>query len=449
MARGTTLAKSESGLSGRILRLALPNVLSNITVPLLMLSDTAMAGRMEHAESIASVAVGASITSFVIGLWSLLRMGTTGFTAQAWGARDVRALLRQLCAGTLIALVAGLLLVFLRPLYIEPAARLLLPGEAESLSGAQTYLRYSFLGAPAALLLYVYNGWLIGLQRMRLVMSVSILSNVLNIIFSYLLAYPLAMGVGGLALGTVLAQYTAVCLLLVGAWRGHRRILRLLSCAYLWHVPTLLRYFHVGKYLLIRTCLLQAVTLSFIRLGGSLSLETLSANSLLMQMFTLFSYFMDGLAYAAEALVGEAIGARARSGLERTIRAVLRIGLLTALIVAGLYLILPRYFLSLLTDKTDILEYALQFSPWLALIPLVSFGAFLWDGILVGATDSRLMGLAMIFASGAFFAAQHVLISGWGAHGLWVAFLLYLAVRSLVMHVWGRRKLLSPKAIAS
>ena len=175
-----------------------------------MLADTAMAGRMATADSIAAVAIGAAITQFVIGIWSLLRMGTTGFTAQAWGACDVRALLRQLTSGSIIALSVGLLLILLRPLYVAPAAALLQAGADMHLPEAQTYLHYSFLGAPAALLLYVYNGWLIGVQRMKLVMSVSIACNLLNILFSYLLAFPAGMGVGGLALGTVLAQYTAV-----------------------------------------------------------------------------------------------------------------------------------------------------------------------------------------------------------------------------------------------
>ena len=387
----------------RIGALALPNILSNVTVPLLMLADTAMAGRMEQAESIAAVAIGAAITQFVIGVWSLLRMGTTGFTAQAWGACDAKALLRQLASGSIIALVIGLLLVFLRPLYIAPAAALLQGSASLQLPEAETYLHYSFLGAPAALLLYVLNGWLIGVQRMKLVMSVSILCNLLNIFFSFLLAFLADLGVGGLALGTALAQYCAVGLLLLGAVRSQGRILRHFRRDLLWHPPTLLRYFHVGKYLLIRTLLLQAVTLSFIRYGGLIGVTTLAANSLLMQLFTLFSYFMDGLAYAAEALVGEAIGARAYRRLDDTV--------------------------------------SLDYSYWMGAVPLVSFGAFLWDGILVGATDSKTMGLAMIFAALTFFLVAQLTLVPFGVHGLWLAFLSYLLVRSLLEHHWGTRRL--------
>lgn len=425
----------------RIGALALPNILSNVTVPLLMLADTAMAGRMERAESIAAVAIGAAITQFVIGVWSLLRMGTTGFTAQAWGASDGRALLRQLASGSIIALVIGLLLVFLRPLYIAPAAALLQGSASLQLPEAETYLHYSFLGAPAALLLYVLNGWLIGVQRMKLVMSVSILCNLLNIFFSFLLAFPADLGVGGLALGTALAQYCAVGLLLLGAVRSQGRLLRLVRRDLLWHPPTLLRYFHVGKYLLIRTLLLQAVTLSFIRYGGLIGVTTLAANSLLMQLFTLFSYFMDGLAYAAEALVGEAIGARAYRRLGDTVSLVLRTGAVTALIVSLLYLTIPHPFLTLLTDKEEVLHRALDYSYWMGAVPLVSFGAFLWDGILVGATDSRTMGLAMIFAALTFFLVAQLTLVPFGVHGLWLAFLSYLLVRSLLEHHWGTRRL--------
>ena len=425
----------------RIGALALPNILSNVTVPLLMLADTAMAGRMERAESIAAVAIGAAITQFVIGVWSLLRMGTTGFTAQAWGACDARALVRQLASGSIIALVIGLLLVFLRPLYIAPAAALLQGSASLQLPEAETYLHYSFLGAPAALLLYVLNGWLIGVQRMKLVMSVSILCNLLNIFFSFLLAFPADLGVGGLALGTALAQYCAVGLLLLGAVRSQGRILRHFRRDLLWHPPTLLRYFHVGKYLLIRTLLLQAVTLSFIRYGGLIGVTTLAANSLLMQLFTLFSYFMDGLAYAAEALVGEAIGARAYRRLGDTVSLVLRTGAVTALTVSLLYLAIPHPFLTLLTDKEEVLRRALDYSYWMGAVPLVSFGAFLWDGILVGATDSRTMGLAMIFAALTFFLVAQLTLVPFGVHGLWLAFLSYLLVRSLLEHHWGMRRL--------
>ena len=425
----------------RIGALAFPNILSNVTVPLLMLADTAMAGRMIGAESIASVAIGAAITQFVIGIWSLLRMGTTGFTAQAWGACDVRALLRQLTSGSIIALSVGLLLILLRPLYIAPAAALLQAGADMHLPEAQTYLHYSFLGAPAALLLYVYNGWLIGVQRMKLVMGVSIACNLLNIFFSYLLAFPAGMGVGGLALGTVLAQYTALLLLFLGALRYEGRILRHLRWRECWHPETLLRYFHVGKYLLIRTLMLQAVMLSFIRYGGTIGVTTLAANSLLMQLFTLFSYFMDGLAYAAEALVGEAIGARSYARLGQIIRLTLRVGIATAIVTALLYAFVPRPFLVLLTDKEDVLSYALQYSYWMAAVPLVSFGAFLWDGILVGATDSKTMGIAMIFAALTFFITTELALPFFGADGLWLAFLCYLLVRSLIEHFRGSQRI--------
>ena len=432
---------TSSRLLRRIGALALPNILSNVTVPLLMLADTAMAGRMERAESIAAVAIGAAITQFVIGVWSLLRMGTTGFTAQAWGACDAKALLRQLASGSIIALVIGLLLVFLRPLYIAPAAALLQGSASLQLPEAETYLHYSFLGAPAALLLYVLNGWLIGVQRMKLVMSVSILCNLLNIFFSFLLAFPADLGVGGLALGTALAQYCAVGLLLLGAVRSQGRILRHFRRDLLWHPPTLLRYFHVGKYLLIRTLLLQAVTLSFIRYGGLIGVTTLAANSLLMQLFTLFSYFMDGLAYAAEALVGEAIGARAYRRLGDTVSLVLRTGAVTALTVSLLYLAIPHPFLTLQTDHQEVLLRPLDYSYWMGAVPLVSFGAFLWDGILVGATDSKTMGLAMIFAALTFFLVAQLTLVPLGVHGLWLAFLSYLLVRSLLEHHWGTRRL--------
>ena len=428
-----------SDILRRIWGLALPNILSNVTVPLLMLADTAMAGRMATADSIAAVAIGAAITQFVIGIWSLLRMGTTGFTAQAWGACDVRALLRQLTSGSIIALSVGLLLILLRPLYVAPAAALLQAGADMHLPEAQTYLHYSFLGAPAALLLYVYNGWLIGVQRMKLVMSVSIACNLLNILFSYLLAFPAGMGVGGLALGTVLAQYTAVLLLALGGLRYEGRILRHLSREYLWHPETLVRYFHVGKYLLIRTLLLQAVMLSFIRYGGAIGVTRLAANSLLMQLFTLFSYFMGGFAYAGEALTGRYIGARRSDELRLMIHRLFRIGTVVSLMATLLYLLFPAALLSVLSDKYEVIEHARRFAFWAGVVPIASFAAFLWDGVFVGATASKAMRRAMTAAFVVFFATFFLLRGVLGETALWLAFVLYLLTRSLMQTVWYRR----------
>ena len=181
--------------------------------------------------------------------------------------------------------------------------------------------------------------------------------------------------------------------------------------------------------------------LSFIRYGGTIGVTTLAANSLLMQLFTLFSYFMDGLAYAAEALVGEAIGARSYGRLRQIIRLTLRVGIATALVTALLYAFVPRPFLILLTDKADVLDYALKYSYWMAAVPLVSFGAFLWDGILVGATDSKTMGIAMIFAALTFFVATELALPWLEADGLWLAFLCYLSVRSLIEHFRGSQRI--------
>ena len=399
----------------QILRLTYPNILSNITVPLLMISDIAMAGRMAGGESIAAVTVGAAVTSFVVGQWSLLRMGTTGFTAQARGAGDVAALGRGLASGSLIALVVGLVLALASPLYVAPVASLFeREGGALSLA-AQDYLGYAFLGLPAALLLYVFNGWLVGMQQMKLVMSVSIASNVLNISYSYLLAFPLGLGVGGLALG---------------GWRREREVLRRLRLSDAWHPETILRYFHVGKHLMLRTLLLQSVMLSFVYIGGRMGSVTLAANGLLMQLFSLFSYFMDGLAYAAEALVGEAVGARDKRRLGEVIPAVVRLGAGVALCFALLYALIPEPLLALLTDKADVLVRAAEERLWIAVVPLASFLAFLGDGIMIGATRSIDMSRAVLVGLVGYVLLYATTTSWLGADALWLAFVSYLALRS-------------------
>lgn len=421
----------DRALYKRIAALTYPNILSNITVPLLMVSDIAMAGRMDDPEAIAAVTVGAAVTSFVVGQWSLLRMGTTGFTAQARGAGDRLALGRGLASGSLIALVVGLLLALASPLYVGRIAALF-DREGAGLSvAASQYLSYAFLGLPAALLLYVFNGWLVGMQRMQLVMRVSIAANVLNILLSYLLAFPLELGVGGLALGTVLAQYSALLLLAWGAKRYEGEALSLLSWRDAWHPGTILRYFHVGKHLMLRTLLLQTVMLSFVYFGGRMGSVTLAANGLLMQLFSLFSYFIDGLAYAAEALVGEAVGAGDKRRLGVVIPAVLRLGTGVALSFGLLYLLLPGTLLGLLTDQAEVLARATEEALWIALVPLASFLAFLGDGIMVGATRSIDMSRAVLVGLLGYVALYALGTSlELGADALWLAFVGYLALRS-------------------
>lgn len=421
-----------------ILALAIPNIISNISIPLLSLADTAIAGRMPHLEAIGAVALATMVANFSFWLWGFLRMATTGFTAQAYGRGDWRAICRQLCVGMAIATVGSGIIILIRPLFYEFAT--LLSHGSESLSpDAIDYLRVAFLGAPAALMLYVLNGWFVGIQNTVVPMISTILGNVLNILLSFAFVWYWGMGIEGIAWGTVLAQYFSVVLLLVIALLKHRQYFEHWEWRDFIAMDELFSYIHIAKYLLIRTVMLGSISLYFIRAGSSYGPVALGANTLLMQFFTIFAYFMDGFAYAGEALTGRYIGAKAWGALRSMLLMLFRIGLVMAPLMSLVFYFFSSDLLFLLSDKVDVLTFAEAHRHWAVLIPIVSFGAFLWDGVFVGATTSKPMSQAVAIAFVTFFAGYYFLSPLWGLDALWCSFVLYLAARSLLSTYWGMR----------
>lgn len=421
-----------------ILKLAIPNIISNISVPLLSLADTAIAGRMTNATSLGAVAMASALVSFTFWLWGFLRMATTGFTAQAYGAGDQHSQGKQFTVGTLIALVGGILILVLSPL-LARFLGFLGDGSPALLPEAHAYLRVAYWGAPAALLLYVYNAWFIGMQNTIIPMLVTIISNILNIVFSFGFVYFGDMGVEGIALGTVVAQYSSVAILLITALTKYSSVFRGWCWQDLRSAPEFFSYVHIAKYLILRTLMLGSINLFFIKAGSSYGAVTVGANTLLMQLFLTFSYFMDGFAYAGEALTGRYYGAKDGDALRRMLRALFRIGLIIAPLIALIYYVGGAEFLSLLSDKEAIVQHALSAQVWVIIIPIVSFMAFLWDGVFVGLTTSKPMMQAVSLAWLIFFAVYFVAAPWIGEMALWLSFVCYLGTRSLFSLYCGLR----------
>lgn len=424
-------------MNRRILALAIPNIISNISVPLLSLADTAIAGRMTDADSIGAVAIASMLVNFTYWLWGFLRMASTGFTAQAYGRADRLAQSRQLSVGTILALAGSTIVLLLTPILTQFLGVIAGEGSARLVPEAERYLRVAYLSAPAALLLYVYNGWFVGMQNTVIPMWTTIGSNILNIALSVFLVRYVGMGVEGIAWGTVVAQYIAVGVLLLCATLRHRDVFALWSWRDAFSLTEALSYIHIAKYLLLRTLMLGSISLYFIHAGSSYGTLTLGANALLMQLFTTFSYFMDGFAYAGEALTGRYIGAQEGSNLRQMLISLGKIGLIIAPLISLLYWGQADRLLYLLSDKTEVLQEALRYQIWVVLIPIVSFAAFLWDGVFVGATSSKPMMQAVALAWITFFVSYLTLRGVMGANALWLSFVLYLLVRSVLSTYWG------------
>ena len=403
--------------------------MSNITVPLLGLVDVAIVGHLGSAAYIGAITVGGMLFNMAYWLFAFLRMGTSGLTAQAYGRGDRAETVRVLVRALGVALAIGVALVALSRPVADVAFRLI-PCSPEVEASARVYFALLVWGAPAVLGLYGFAGWFVGMQNARFPMAVAITQNVVNIVASAALVFGLGWQVEGVAAGTLIAQYAGLLMAVAGWWRGYRADTRGVSLRPVTDRAALSRFFAVHRDIFLRTLCLIAVTVCFTSSGAAAGDTVLAANALLMQLFMLFSYVMDGFAYAGEALAGRYVGAADAAGFRRTVRRLFGWGLVLAVPFTLAYGAGGRTFLSLLTSETSVVDMAMAYLPWAVAIPLTSFAAFLFDGIFIGATATGRMLLAMAVASAVFFISYYLLTDTLGNHALWLAFLAYLGARS-------------------
>lgn len=415
----------------QILHIALPSIVSNITVPLLGLIDVSIVGHLGAASYIGAIAVGGMLFNMIYWLFGFLRMGTGGLTAQAYGRHDLQEVTRILLRSLSISLLLALALLLLQ-YPIRNIAFMCMDTSEEVRQLATLYFHICIWGAPATLGLYGFTGWYIGMQNSRFPMFIAITQNIVNIAASLFFVFALGMKVEGVALGTLVAQYAGLgmaCLLWLAYYRPLRKYL--LQKA-LFDRTEMKRFFQVNRDIFIRTLCLIAVTVFFTSTGAAYGDVVLAVNALLMQLFTLFSYFMDGFAYAGEALTGKYIGAKDNQSLRLTIRHLFKWGIALSLLFTLLYGAGGKSFLGLLTNDTSVISASEEYIYWVLAIPLAGFSAFLLDGICIGATATHLMLRSMLVASASFFLLYYGLHDTLGNHALWMAFIVYLALRGIV-----------------
>lgn len=415
----------------QILHIALPSIVSNITVPLLGLIDVSIVGHLGAASYIGAIAVGGMLFNMIYWLFGFLRMGTGGLTAQAYGRHDLEEVTRILLRSLSISLWLALALLLLQ-YPIRNIAFMCMGTSEEVRQLATLYFHICIWGAPATLGLYGFTGWYIGMQNSRFPMFIAITQNIVNIAASLFFVFALKMKVEGVALGTLVAQYAGLgmaCLLWLAYYRPLRKYL--LQKA-LFDRTEMKRFFQVNRDIFIRTLCLIAVTVFFTSTGAAYGDVVLAVNALLMQLFTLFSYFMDGFAYAGEALTGKYIGAKDNQSLRLTIRHLFKWGIALSLLFTLLYGAGGKSFLGLLTNDISVISASEEYIYWVLAIPLAGFSAFLLDGICIGATATHLMLRSMLVASASFFLLYYGLHDTLGNHALWMAFIVYLALRGIV-----------------
>lgn len=420
-----------SPTSQRILHIAIPSIISNITVPLLGLIDVTIVGHLGSASYIGAIAVGSMLFNMIYWIFGFLRMGTSGLTAQAYGAHDLKEVTRILLRSTGISLMLALALLILQ-YPIRLIAFELIDTSAEVQQLATLYFHICIWGAPATLGLYSFSGWFIGMQNSRFPMFIAITQNIVNIVASLLFVFVFGMKVEGVALGTLIAQYAGLFMAYLLWLRYYRPLRKYISRKQLFTHDAMKRLFQVNRDIFLRTLCLVAVTVFFTSTGAAFGDVVLAVNTLLMQLFTLFSYIMDGFAYAGEALTGKYIGAGNRQELQRTIRHLFGWGIALSLAFTLLYGIGGKEFLGLLTNEQSVISASGDYFYWVLAIPLAGFAAFLLDGICIGATSTHIMLKAMVVASGSFFLIYYSLHNVLHNHALWLGFIVYLALRGIM-----------------
>ncbi|WP_077153173.1 MATE family efflux transporter [Bacteroides bouchesdurhonensis] len=422
----------------RILQIAIPSIISNITVPLLGLIDVTIVGHLGAPSYIGAIAVGGMLFNIIYWIFGFLRMGTSGMTSQAFGKQDSNEVTRLLIRSVGIGLFLAFCLLLLQ-YPICKIAFMLIHTTDEVKELATLYFYICIWGAPAMLGLYGFAGWFIGMQNSRFPMYIAITQNIVNIIVSLCLVYLLDMKVAGVATGTLIAQYAGFLMAILLYLRYYKPYKQHITWKEILQKKAMNRFFQVNRDIFFRTLCLVVVTMYFTSAGAAQGEIVLAVNTLLMQLFTLFSYIMDGFAYAGEALAGRYIGAGNQIALHRIVRKLFLWGFGLSLAFTLLYLVGGKAFLGILTNESSVIKEANSYFYWVLAIPLAGFSAFLWDGIFIGATATRQMLISMFIASACFFGVYYIFHHLLGNHALWLAFLIYLFMRGIVQTYLGRK----------
>ncbi|MBD5385454.1 MATE family efflux transporter [bacterium] len=422
-----------------ILRLALPAIFSNITVPLLGLSDTFISGHLGAERYLAAIAAGTVLVNSLYWLFGFLRMGTTGLTAEAFGRNDLLLRRRVFTMSFLLAFSLGLLLMILS----VPLSRMLLwimEPEPATAALAGEYFRISILAAPAFLATMTVTGWMIGSQNTLYPMITAITVNIINITLSMTFVFGMKLGFYGVALGTCIANWSGllIALLLARHLAGADQLWAPLKG--LWKAMDMRRFFRVNSDLMLRSACIMAVLFAMTTFAGRMGDSVLARNAVLMQFFMFFSYFMDGFAYAGEALCGRFAGAADPSGIYRTVKGLMIWAVIMTVVFTAVYFFFLTPVTALLTDEASVIN-GVSALKWVAVgIPVISAAAFIFDGVYIGMTATSRLLLATLAAMILFFLTMLPYLLGRDLmilpdRLLWCAFLIFLLTRGVSLAI--------------
>lgn len=420
-------------MNKRILLLAVPNIISNITVPLLSSVDTAVIGHLESPIYLGAIALGSMIFNFVYWGFGFLRMGTTGLTAQAFGSKNFTEVSSIMYRSVFIALAAGVILMILQ-FPISEFSFYLVDGSKDVEKLALSYFNIRIYAAPATLILYSLHGWFLGIQNAKYPLYIALTVNILNIILNLLFVLQFGMKVDGVALGTVLSQYCGVLLAVYLIVFRVKKYNNSFNLSIILAKEKVLKFFQVNIDIFFRTLLLIFTISFFTAKSAEINDEILAANFILMQLWLIIAYGVDGFAFAAESLVGKYFGANDNIHLRKTIKYSFSWGISLGILLSLIYFLFGQKILSIYTSQENVINAALVFLPWVIISPIINSISFIWDGIFLGATATRQMLYSMIISTLLFFLPIYYLTSeSLGNHSIWFSLTAFMIVRGITL----------------
>ncbi|MBP5692796.1 MAG: MATE family efflux transporter [Bacteroidales bacterium] len=431
MAEGSAISR----MNKAVLKLALPSILANITVPLVGMVDVGVVGHIGDAVAIGGMAISTMLFDLLYWNMGFLRVGTGGMVAQALGRRDLASAMKIFTQGIGTALSIALIIFAIQYLYIDIALSFIncSPQVAEY---ARQYYFIRIWAAPATLSLFVFKGFFIGMQNAVSPMIADITVNVANLGLCLLFAVKFGMGFKGIAWAVFAAQYTGLALCIALFLIYYRRLFKYANLKESLRIKDLGRFFSVNGNLFVRSVCFLFIYVGFTSLSANYGDTQLAVGTIIMKLLMLFSFFIDGFAYAGEALAGKYIGAKDGPLLKLSVRVIFRWCLWIAVASTAVYVLGGKQMFALMTDKADVIEASLPFLVWLWVMPALSTTAFVWDGIYIGATSTKSIMWGMILAAAAFFTFYYALRPLWGIQALYAAYMAHIIVRSVWMYAF-------------
>ena len=433
-------------MNRKILKLAGPSIFANITVPLVGIVDLAIAGRLGDVATLGGMAIGTMLFDLLYWNMGFLRVGTGGYAAQAYGRRDFRDAVKVLVQAVGTALAAALFILLIQYPFME-ASFLILDTSPEVESYARQYFNIRIWAAPATLSLFAFKGWFIGMQNTISPMVVDLTVNIANLALGIFLALGLKMGIPGIALGTVLAQYLGltVALSLMAAY--YRKLFHYINIKASLKLKDMRSFFVLNGNLFLRSLSLLLVYSGFTAFASGYGDTPLAVSPIMMKLMLLYSYFIDGFAYAGEALTGRYVGAKEVGLLKKAIKLLFLWAFGIAAVSTLLYGVTGESLFRLMTNNQEVIAAAGPYMPWLLLVPLISCTAFTWDGIYVGATAAKAIRNTTLLSALAFFVTYYLSRGTISIQSIYLAYSMHLIVRTILMSVWAKREVIAKAAV--